>query len=179
MRNLSKPSQKIIQWIIIAGAVMSLIGVIVYRSWEAAPFALSVAIMSVVNVFKIRMLDRAVNKITEMDDPDIGKNYVKFQYLVRYFGTVIILLAIGLLYMYTPIPTSTVFGAIAGLFTMQIAVIIIRFMKFEEDSPPGTFSQENPPLENSESTTTEQEVLPQDGSLEEALAETQGEENSE
>jgi hypothetical protein len=179
MRNLSKPSQKIIQWIIIAGAVMSLLGVIVYRSWEAAPFALSVAIMSLVNVFKIRMLDRAVNRITEMDDPDIGKNYVKFQYLVRYFGTVIILLAIGLLYMYTPIPTSTVFGAIAGLFTMQIAVIIIRFMKFEEDSPPGTFSQENPPLESSESTTTEQEVLSQDGSLEESLAKTQGEENSE
>jgi len=179
MRNLSKPSQKIIQWIIITGAVMILIGAIFYRSWEAVPFALSVAVMSLVNVFKIQMLDRAVNKITDMDDPDIGKNYVKFQYLVRYFGTVIILLGIGLLYMYTPIPIATVWGAIAGLFTMQIAVIIIRFMKFEEDSPPGTFSQENPPLESSEPGTEEQENPPQDGSNEESLAETQGEESFE
>jgi len=134
MQNLSKPSQKIIQWIIITGGLIVVVGAIFYRSFEALPFAVGVAVMTLINAFKIRMLDRSVSKVTEMDDPDVGKNYVKFQYLVRYFGTAIILLIIGLLYLYTPIPASIVIGAIAGLFTMQIAVIIIRFMKFEEDS---------------------------------------------
>ncbi|MCL2222153.1 MAG: hypothetical protein FWC20_08025 [Oscillospiraceae bacterium] len=134
MRNLSKPSQKIILWIMISAGIIMAIGGVVYRSWEALPFILSVAIISALNIGKIWMLERAVNKITEMDNPDTGKTYVKFQYLVRYFGTAIVLLAIGLLYVYTPMPISTVWGAIAGLFTMQIAVMVVRFMKFDEDT---------------------------------------------
>jgi len=152
MKNLSAPSQAIIKWIIISAGIIIAIGIIVYRSFEALPFALSVAIISALNVGKIWMLERAVNKITDMDDPDTGKNYVKFQYLIRYFGTAIVLLAIGFLYLYTPVPISVVWGAIAGIFTMQLAIIRIRFIKFEEDTPSEDSSeQENPPPEDTSS----------------------------
>lgn len=110
------------------------IGAVVYRSLEALQFAFSVAIMSAVNVGKIFLLERTVNRISDMDDPSVGKDYVKLQYLLRYFGTALVLLAIGLVYLYSPAQIAIIWGAIAGIFTMQVAVIRVKFIKFEEDS---------------------------------------------
>jgi len=95
---------------------------------EALFFAIGVAMMALLNTCKIVLLERTVQKALELDDPNFGKNYVRFQYLVRYFLTAVVLLGAGLIGYYTP-HTSIILGAIAGVFTMQISVIIVRHIK--------------------------------------------------
>lgn len=95
---------------------------------EALFFAVGVALMALLNAGKILLLERTVKKALELDDPNYGKNYVRFQYLIRYFLTAAVLLGAGLIGYLTP-HVSIIIGAIAGVFTMQISVIIVRHMK--------------------------------------------------
>ena len=156
-----KPAAPMVKMIIIAALFIIVIGAVYYRSLAALPFALGVLITSGLNILKIRMLERAVQKISHMDDQDEGKNLVRFQYLLRYFLTGAVLVVIGLIQNYTtppPLysardwyigvwvtlfpggpeallnaPFISVWGAVAGIFTLQIAVIIVRSMKLEKD----------------------------------------------
>ena len=95
---------------------------------EALFFAIGVVMMALLNASKIFLLERTVQKALELDDPDFGKNYVRFQYLIRYFLTAVVMLGAGLIGYFTP-HVSIILGAIAGVFTMQISVIIVRHMK--------------------------------------------------
>jgi len=88
--------------------------------------------MSLLNVCKIVLLERTVKKALELDNQDFGRNYVRFQYLGRYFLTAIVLLGAGLIGYLTP-HVSIIPGAIAGVFTMQISVIIVRHMKHNDE----------------------------------------------
>jgi len=145
----------------VAAFVIIVIGALFYRSLAAVPFALGVLITSGLNVLKLRMLERTVLKVVDMDDRETGKNYVRIQYLLRYFLTAIVLVAIGLIHNYTtppPIyssrdsfigvwaalfpngpeallgaPLISLWGALAGIFTMQLSVILVRSMKLEKD----------------------------------------------
>jgi hypothetical protein len=108
-------------------------GIAFYRSLEALYFALGVILTSSLNVFKVILLERTVKKVADMEEPDVGKNYVRFQYLLRYFLTGMVLLAAGLVSVYVKPPFINIWGAVAGIFTLQIAVIIVRSMKLEED----------------------------------------------
>ena len=147
--------------IIVAALIIIAIGAVYYRSFAVIPFALGVIITLSLNIIKIRMLEKTVQKVLEMDDPEAGKNVVRFQYLIRYFLTGIVLVAVGLLQNYTtppPIyssretylavwavlfpngpesllnaPLISIWGALAGIFTLQISVILIRFLKLEKD----------------------------------------------
>jgi hypothetical protein len=52
---------------------------------------------------------------------------------LRYFLTGAVLLAIGLFGYFTP-HTSIIFGAVFGLFTMQISIMIVRHMNLDENT---------------------------------------------
>jgi len=130
--ELSKLSKKMIQMVGAAALVFMLAGAVFYRSPAALPFALGVFIPSALNVLKIIMLDRTVKKVVNMDDPNTGKNYVRLQYLLRYLLTGLVLLAIGLIHTRTDPPVISIWGAVAGVFTMQISVIICRSMKYKD-----------------------------------------------
>jgi len=155
------PSRIMTKMIIVAALIIIAIGAVYYRSFAVIPFALGVIITLSLNIIKIRMLEKTVQKVLEMDDPEAGKNVVRFQYLIRYFLTGIVLVAVGLLQNYTtppPIyssretylavwavlfpngpesllnaPLISIWGALAGIFTLQISVILIRFLKLEKD----------------------------------------------
>ncbi|MCL2426550.1 MAG: hypothetical protein FWD05_09470 [Oscillospiraceae bacterium] len=157
----AKPTRPMIKMVIVAAAIIIIIGIIFYRSFAALPFALGVIITSALNVMKIRMLEKTVLKVVNMNDQEAGKNTVRFQYLLRYLMTGIVLVAIGLIQNYTtappfyssrefylPIwvllfpnapqslttsPLISIWGALAGIFTMQLSVLLVRFMKFEAD----------------------------------------------
>jgi len=111
-----------------AGAVILCLALPSRNMIEALFFAIGVAMMAALNTFKIVLLERTVQKALELDDPNFGKNYVRFQYLIRYFLTAVVLLGAGLIGYLTP-HTSIILGAVAGVFTMQISVIIVRHMK--------------------------------------------------
>ena len=132
--NLSLPSKKMVVVIGISALVIIAGGAAIYRSVEAIYFALGVILTSALNVFKVFLLERTVKKVVDIEEPETGKNYVRLQYLLRYFLTGAVLLAVGLVTAYVHPPFINIWGAIAGIFTLQIAVIVVRSMKLEEDN---------------------------------------------
>ena len=104
-------------------------GAVYYRSLEALAFALGAFLSSALNVLKVIMLERNVLKILDMKDAGEGKSYIRFQYLIRYVLTGALLVAAAL------IPFINIWGAIIGVLTMQVAVILIRYMKVDEGPP--------------------------------------------
>ena len=144
-----------------AAGLMIIAGAIYYRSLAAIPFALGVIATSGLNILKLRMLEKTVQKVVNMDDQEAGKNVVRLQYLLRYFLTGVVLVAIGLIQTYTSpppfyssrdgyigiwaaifpnapealltAPIISVWGALFGIFTLQLAVIIVRSLKLEKD----------------------------------------------
>ena len=90
-------------------------------------FTIGVCLSSVLNIFKVYLLERNVKRILNMDDAGAGKSYISIQYLARYVLTGAVLVAAAL------IPFINIWGAIIGVLTMQVAVIAIRFMKIDEE----------------------------------------------
>jgi len=147
--------------VVVSALAIILIGAVFYRSLTVIPFALGVLVTSGLNIIKLRMLERTVRKVINMDDQETGKNVVRLQYLFRYFITAIVLVAVGLIYNYTTpppfyssrenyfgvwaalfpnapeallsSPLISIWGAIIGIFTMQLSVILVRSMKLEKD----------------------------------------------
>jgi len=114
--------------VMIAGGLIVCLAVPARTFLEAVFFAIGVTLTSLLNIWKVLLLERTVKKTLDMDNPDTGRNYVRFQYLLRYFLTGAVLLAAGLIGYFTP-HISIVLGAVFGVFTMQISVIIARHMK--------------------------------------------------
>ena len=131
--ELAPTSKKIVVMVCVLAGIMMLAGVVIYRSIDAAYFAIGVILTSSLNVGKIFLLDRTVKKALEMTDPNYGKNYVRLQYLLRYFLTGAVLLGAGLVSMYVEPPFINLWGAVAGLFTYQIAVVIVRHSKLDDE----------------------------------------------
>jgi len=161
-KSVSKnPTALMTRMVLISALLMIVIGVVIYRSLAALPFAFGVIITSGLNIMKIRMLEQTVRKVIEMEDPEAGKNVVRLRYLLRYFLTGIVLVAVGLIHSYTtpaPLyssresylavwallfpggpeslltsPLISIWGALAGIFTLQLSVILVRSMKLEKD----------------------------------------------
>jgi len=130
--KLSRTTKNIMFMICAAALVIIVGGAIFYRSIEALYFAFGVILTSALNVLKIYMLERTVNRTLDMDDKETGSNFVRLQYLVRYFLTGAVLLGVGLIWLYVEPPFINIWGAVLGVFTLQIAVIIVRHRKLED-----------------------------------------------
>ena len=155
-----KASKLMIRMVIVAAVVMIFGGSVFYRSLAAIPFMFGVLITSGLNVIKLRMLEKTVFKVVHMDDQESGKNVVRFQYLLRYFMTGAVLVLIGIIHNYTSAPPDyssraylafwaaifpnapeallnapaiSIWGALFGLFTLQLSVFFVRSMKLEKD----------------------------------------------
>jgi len=122
-----------VRMVCISALGIMVIGALIYRSVEALYFAVGVALTSSLNIGKIYLLERTVNKTLEMTDPNFGKNYVKLQYLLRYFITGAVLVGAALVTLYVEPPFINLWGALAGVFTLQIAVIIVRHSGLDDE----------------------------------------------
>ena len=133
--KVSPTSRRMIVVICIAALVMAAGGIIVsiavpsIQSLQAIWFPLGVLLTSGVNVLKVFLLDRAIAKTLDMENPSSGSNYIRIQYLLRYLLTGAVLVAAGLISTYCDPPFISIWGALAGVFTLQIAVIVVRSMK--------------------------------------------------
>ena len=131
--KLSLPAKKMLFVIAISSVTMIVGGIALclfvpsIPSGEAFPVALGVFLSSALNVLKVLLLERTVQRVMELETAKESKGYVASQYIVRYVltGAVLVVAAIT--------PFINLWGAIAGIFTMQIAVFFIRFMKLNED----------------------------------------------
>jgi len=104
--------------VIIAG------GIIFFRSLEALPFAFGVLLMAALNAVKVVMLERAVYKISGMGEKE-ASNYMRIRYLLRFVITGVVL------YIAVAVQFISLWGAIAGVFTFQIAAHSLRFFPEE------------------------------------------------
>ena len=191
-----KPTGIMIKMVIVAALIIIVIGAVFYRSLAVIPFALGVFVSSGLNIFKLRMLERTVQKVIHMDDQEAGKNVVRLQYLLRYFLTGIVLVAVGLISNFTspPPPFSarqwyigvweaifpnapesllnapfiSIWGAIAGIFTLQLSVILVRTMKLEKDGDnfikyeDDEDSEETPDNDETDTETDDDTVIKDD-----------------
>ena len=156
-----KPSRLMIKMVMIAALILVAAGAVYYRSFAVIPFALGVLATSGLNILKLRMLERTVQKVIYMEDQETGKNLIRLQYLLRYFLTAVVLVAIGLIHNFTSpppfysdrdwyiavwaalfpaapeslltAPFISMWGALAGIFTLQLSVILVRSFKLEKD----------------------------------------------
>ncbi|MCL2162995.1 MAG: ATP synthase subunit I [Oscillospiraceae bacterium] len=101
-------------------------GAVFYRSLEAVPFAIGVMSTSALNILKAIMIERTTRKAIDLTEENEGKNYVRLQYIIRYLLTGLVLVAAALT------PFISLWGAILGIFTLQLSAIIARLMKFDE-----------------------------------------------
>ena len=132
--KLSRTSKGLIQMICVSALAIIVIGCVVYRSIDSLYFTVGVIMTSSLNVGKVFLLERTVQKALEKEEPDSGKNYVRLQFLLRYVLTTLVLLAAGLISVYVEPPFINIWGAIAGLFTLQISAMIVRHRKYEDDA---------------------------------------------
>ena len=130
--KLSRTTRNMIFFICIAALAFIVGGVIFYRSIHALYFAIGVILTSSLNIGKVFLLQRTVQKTLEKDDIKSGKNYVRVQFLLRYALTTVVLLAAGLISVYVEPPFINIWGAIAGIFTLQISVLIVRNRKLDD-----------------------------------------------
>ncbi|MCL2391416.1 MAG: hypothetical protein FWC66_02245 [Oscillospiraceae bacterium] len=131
--KLSHTGKYMILMIGLVALVFIIGGGVFYRSIQALYFAIGVIVTSALNVGKVFLLERTVRKTMEKEDPNAGKNYVKLQYLFRYFITALVLVVVGIINVNVDPPFISVWGALAGVFTLQIAVIIVRHKKFAQE----------------------------------------------
>jgi len=125
--KFSMPTKRIMMAIGVEAIVIMAVGGAFYRSISALHFAIGVAMTSALNILKMFMLERNVQKVVDFEDSNTGKNYLKLQYLLRFFMTAAVLLLAGLTKRF-----AVLYGAIAGIFTMQIAAMIIGALKLDK-----------------------------------------------
>ena len=119
--KLSRPAIKMILAICLSSLAFILGGIIYFRSIEALPFALGVIFAAVFNIIKVSMLVRTVKTTAKFTDEAAGRNYALLQFFLRYMLTGLVLLVAALA------PFLSLWGAIAGVFTLQIATLSLKY----------------------------------------------------
>jgi len=131
--KLSRTSKNFIMMIGLAALIFIVAGAIFYRSIHALYFAFGVILTSSLNVGKVFLVEKTVDTTLELKDENAGRNYVKLQFLFRYVLTALVLLGVGLINLYVYPPFISIWGTIAGMFTLQVAVIIVRHRKLDDE----------------------------------------------
>jgi len=92
---------------------------------EPLPFALGVILMMGLNVAKVFMIERTVNRTSEIEDIKSGKTYIRLQYLARFGLTAAVLIFAALT------DFIDIWGVVAGVLAFQIAAFFLKFMKLD------------------------------------------------
>jgi len=97
-----------------------------YRSPAFLPFAFGALITITLNIFKVVMLDHAVDKTMAMTEGKDAKNYIRGQYFLSFIltGAVLVFAAVS--------PFISLWGAVAGAFTMKISAHSMKFFYGKE-----------------------------------------------
>ncbi len=118
--KLSDLAKRMSITILVISIICILGSVIYYRSLEFLPFMFGVFLGSIVSVFKVLLLERAVDKALSMEEKHAG-NYVSLQHLFRLFisGAVLMLGAL--------VSQISLWGVAAGILAFQLAVYNVKF----------------------------------------------------
>ena len=121
--SMDAVASKMIQVIIALSVLIAIGGAIFFRSIEgAAPFAAGVAMAAAVNTAKVLLLKKSVSGALTKD-PYSAKFHVQYTYFLRLILTAAVLAAAAIL----PDNIVNLFGAIFGIFTLNISSYSMRY----------------------------------------------------
>jgi hypothetical protein len=122
----AEAAKKMMLVVVLSAAVMVTAGAVYYRSFEIIPFSAGLLATSVLNITRVHMLKNVVEKAADMETGNEASNYIRIQHLIRFVLTGAVLTACAL--VGTRINhISLLWGAVAGIFTMQIAAYSLNF----------------------------------------------------
>jgi len=103
-------------------AIIVVASAVYFRSFAFLPFAAGVLLVVALNIVKVIMLDRAVDKALTMTEGKDAGSYMRFQYFLRLIltGAVLIFAAIS--------PYIELWGAVVGVFTMPVAAYSMKLL---------------------------------------------------
>lgn len=113
-------SKKMMRTICVLAPALMAASALYYRSAACLPFIWGVLLGSAVGVAKVLLLKRAVDRALCMKET-AAAGYVSLQHLLR------LLLTGGALVLAAVVPGISLWGAVAGVVTYQLAVYLIRF----------------------------------------------------
>ena len=133
--KLSALTKKMIRVVAAAALIIIAAGAVWYsipgRYTDALMFSLGVLLTSALNAWKLVLLERSVQRLAEMNDASAGKNHSRIQGFARMLLTAVVLAGAGLVARFTPYD-SCLWGAVAGIFTLQIAAYSAKWMKLDD-----------------------------------------------
>jgi len=134
--NISYTSRRIIMIMIVLAALISLGGAVFFHNGQAEDpillamhFSFGVLLTTCLNCVKIILLEKTAARVVELNDEARGKNFARMQYFFRFLLTIAVFLAAAF------VPFIDLFGAIFGIFTMQLAMYVWRFTSPKEFAP--------------------------------------------
>jgi hypothetical protein len=155
--KLSVPTKRIMLAICIIAVAIIAAGVVIYMVALSLPasalyFALGVILTSSLNVVQMYMLERAVQKTVQFEEGSAGKSYLSMQYLVRFAITAAVLVAAGVLGEFVLHDASIMYGAIAGVFTLQIAALLVGLLRLDGSREEATDHRKPVPDDEADET---------------------------
>lgn len=161
--KLSKTAKNMILVIIVSSAAFIVACALYYRSFAFIPFAVGVLMGAGLNIIKVAMLENAVNHAITLEQKEAA-NYLKAQYFFRFILTGAVLAAAAVI----PDKFVSLWGAAAGIVTLQIAAYAMKFFVHDEFKKPG---EEITVPEDEEESVTEaeaEEIIAAEGTEEDA-----------
>ena len=134
--KLSAAAKRMVLAVCVSSLVIMGAGAVVYRSFSALLFAFGVFMLAALNVAKVFLMERTARKAVELEQSSTAKSYLQTQYFFRFVLTGIVFIAPMALARFMDDPAS-IWGSLAGVFTLQIAAFSTKFMKLESEESEG------------------------------------------
>ena len=122
MMKLSDTARKMAGVVCVLAAVFIIASAVFYRSFAFLPFAFGVLLGGGVNLVKIILLNRIVERTIAMDVSVTVRSFYG-QYFLRFF------LTIGVFVVATQVPVISFWGVAAGVITFPLSAYSMSFLK--------------------------------------------------
>lgn len=115
--KISNLAKRMTRTILIISVLFIVASVIYYRSLAFIPFLLGTILGTAVSIWKVFVLEQAVDRALAMDKKKAG-NFVGLQQLLRLFITGVVLL------LGAVVPQISLWGVAAGIIAFQLALYL-------------------------------------------------------
>lgn len=115
--KISELAKRMTRTILIISVLFIVVSALYYRSLAFIPFLLGTLLGTAVSIWKVFVLERAVDRALAMDKNKAG-NFVGLQQLLRLFVTGIVL------FLGAVVPQISLWGVAAGIISFQLALYL-------------------------------------------------------
>ena len=124
MLKRSDMAKKMVWAIAFLFLALLVVSIVFSRSWGGLSFAIGAALGCGVSALKVVMIDRLADKVINEGESAVGN--IGIQYLLRFLLTAVVLVIAAL------VPFISFWGAAAGVLTLQVAAIMMKFVRHQE-----------------------------------------------